>query len=182
MRAARGAAIVWTMGCGSSEEPVLGRFEVVGSVLGGAVIDGPATAAAGSERSAAAPPSWGRESWVLERDRVVIKRELLFPATSGDGHVACEVSLRVEVAWTGGTMTIPYAARSRARATTASASPPTGPLACEVSAIPGEWRLTRTSGKRWDYELSSGDRTLRLALGGEQPDYASHLALPVGAP
>src|SRR5687768_18526193 len=116
---------------------MLGRFEVVGAVAGGVESDGPTTAA-----GAAAGITWARESWILEKDRLVIEREVLLPARAGAGHVACEVSVRVAAAWTGAVLTIPYGATSRARAGGAE------PMQCEVSAVPAEWRITKLAGKR----------------------------------
>lgn len=169
MRAA-GAAIGVLMGCGPSDEPILGRFEVIGARSNGVETDGTGTAAVGAGGAV-----WGRESWILGKDRVLIERKLLFPAKL-EGHVACEVSVRVSAVWTGAVLTIPFGATSRARATGPE------PVACEVSATPSEWRVTKLAGKPWDYEMTSGDRTLLLVAGTENADYASRLVSPAGAP
>jgi hypothetical protein len=158
------------LGCKPANEPVLGRFEVVGAVADGHEIDGP-TAAAGEN----AGVSWARESWILEKDRLVVERQILRPAQSGPGHVACEVSVRVQAAWSGAVLTIPYAATSRAAAEGAE------PIGCEVSVQSGEWRIAKLAGKPWDYEMKSGNRTLRLVAGSENPDYGSKLEAAAGS-
>src|SRR6185503_19291852 len=105
---------------------------VVGAVTGGAEVDAVAVAADG-----ATDVTWARESWVLEKDRLLIERQVLRPSASGTGHVACEVSVRVQAAWTGAVLTVPYGATSRARADGEE------PMSCQVSAAPGEWRIVK---------------------------------------
>jgi hypothetical protein len=170
VRAARVAAMLGCFGCGSTDEPILGRFEVIGSVTDGVVADGPSTAAPGVPGR-----TWARESWILERDRLVLEREVLVPAAGG-GHVACEVAVKVQVAWTGAVLTVPYGATSRASASGGE------PMSCEVSVAPGEWKIARLAGKAWDYELVSPTRTLRLVAGNENPDYGSRLSVPENSP
>ncbi len=141
------------------------RFEVVSAVIGGAEVDGVAAGAGGASDGVV----WAREVWDFEHDQLTLERDVLF-AGPGDRFTACEASVTVQVAWTDGVLTAPYAAKQVSRIASGDSATP-GEYTCEAAIAAGEWAVFQTTGA-WSREARApnGD-VVRLKLAKDSPEY-----------